>query len=349
MENVNKYLPLVRENIRKLKPYSSARHEFSGEARVHLDANENPFDYHGYNRYPDPMQTTLKKKISALKGTPEDTIFLGNGSDEAIDLLIRIFCTPGEHSIHVPEPTYGMYRVSADIHHVGVNTTLLTEDFQIDEEKLLENLRPEDHILWLCSPNNPSGNSLRPKAILRILDRFGGIVAVDEAYIDFSSEASMISLLREYPNLVVLQTFSKAWGMAGMRIGMAFAQPWIIDLMNKVKSPYNINTYTQEYAIERLSEIEGMRKEVSLILQERQRVFEFLESVDKVEKVFPSDANFILFRVENSQKLFENLRENGVVIRNRNTQPLCRDCLRVSIGTKEENDLFIKYMKLFTK
>lgn len=349
MNEMNKYLPLVRENIRQLKPYSSARHEFTGEAKIQLDANENPFEYHGYNRYPDPLQKRLKEKLSRLKGISAEHIFLGNGSDEAIDILTRIFCTPGRDAVHIPLPTYGMYRVSADINDVAVHTTLLTDDFEIDADQLLGNIRENDHILWLCHPNNPTGNSHDPQKLRYLLDRFPGIVVVDEAYIDFSSEPSMISLIPDYPNLVVLQTFSKAWGLAGMRIGMAFAQPWIIRYMNAVKPPYNINSYTQEYVLDRLDEVDVVRREVSQILSERLRMAEFLQSLPAVEKVFPSEANFILFRIEESQRIFDELTSEGIVIRNRNHEPLCKDCLRVTIGTPEENDILMKQLKLLTK
>ena len=346
---MKKYLQLVRENIRELKPYSSARHEFTGEAKIQLDANENPYEYHGYNRYPDPLQKKLKDKIGRLKGIAPESIFIGNGSDEAIDILTRIFCTPGRDAVHIPQPTYGMYRVSADINDVAVHTTMLTEDFEIDADQLLENVRENDHILWLCNPNNPTGNIHDPQKLRYILSRFPGIVVVDEAYIDFSSEPSMISMIPDHPNLVVLQTFSKAWGLAGMRIGMAFAQPWIIRYMNAVKPPYNINSYTQEYVLDQLEEVDAVRREVSQILLERQKVAEFLRSLDSVQKVFPSEANFILFRIDQSQRIFDQLTEQGIVIRNRNHEPLCKDCLRVTIGTPEENEILMKQLKILNK
>lgn len=349
MENYQQYYKLVRDNIKKLVPYSSARHEFTGKAKVHLDANENPNDYHVYNRYPDPLQTDLKIKVGSLKGIAPDSIFIGNGSDEGIDILIRIFCSPGHDAIHVLEPTYGMYRVSADINDVKVNSTLLTESFEIDMEQLMEDIEDNDRILWICSPNNPSGNAQDQQIIIELLQRFPGIVVVDEAYIDFSNEASMTSLLHDYPNLVVLQTFSKAWGMAGLRCGMAFAPPWIIRLMNAVKPPYNINEYTQNFLTNLINDNEPVRKEVSRILQERDRVQHFLESLEPVQEVFPSDANFILFRIRNSQEIFHALRDQGIVIRNRNNSPLCRDCLRVTIGTEPENDQFMKQLKILTK
>lgn len=349
MENFQKYYNLVRDNIKKLVPYSSARHEFSGEAKVHLDANENPNDYHVYNRYPDPLQSDLKKKLGKLKGVSTDSIFIGNGSDEAIDVLIRIFCTPGQDAIHVLEPTYGMYRVAADINDVVVHTSLLSESFEIDLEQLLDNIQPNDRILWICSPNNPTGNLQDQQIIIDLLRRFPGIVVVDEAYIDFSNEASMVNLIQDFPNLVVLQTFSKAWGMAGLRCGMAFASPWIITLMNSVKPPYNVNEFTQRFLSELVKDTVAVRKEISRILQERDKVQQFLQSLDAVTDVFPSDANFILFRIENSQIIFKGLKEAGIVIRNRHTTPLCRDCLRVTIGTESENALFMKQLKILTK
>lgn len=349
MEKYQEYYKLVRDNIKKLVPYSSARHEFTGHARVHLDANENPNDYHVYNRYPDPLQTDLKVRVGNLKGISPDSIFIGNGSDEGIDILIRIFCSPGQDAIHVLEPTYGMYRVSADINDVKVNSTLLTESFDINVDLLLDDLQANDRILWICSPNNPSGNAQDQQIIIELLKRFPGIVVVDEAYIDFSNEASMITLIHDYQNLVVLQTFSKAWGMAGLRCGMAFASPWIIRLMNAVKPPYNINEYTQKFLTDLVNDTESVKKEVSRILQERDRVEHFLESLESVEEVFPSDANFILFRIRNSQEIFSALRDSGIVIRNRHNNPLCRDCLRVTIGTETENDLFMKQLKILTK
>lgn len=349
MEKNQEYYKLVRDNIRNLIPYSSARHEFAGHAKIHLDANENPFDYHMYNRYPDPLQTALKKKISLLKGVSPGSIFLGNGSDEAIDVLIRIFCNPGQDAIHILEPTYGMYRVAADINDVEVHSTMLTESFDIDEEQLMDNIRPNDRILWICSPNNPSGNIQDQQIIINILNQFDGIVVVDEAYIDFSKEASMVSLLKDYQNLVVLQTFSKAWGLAGLRCGMAFSPPWINRLMNAVKPPYNVNEFTQKYVSEQLDDADTVRKEVSKLLQERDRVFHFLESLESVLDVFPTEANFILFRIQNSQDIFRALREQGIVIRNRHNDPLCSNCLRVTIGTESENDQFIKQLKILTK
>lgn len=348
MSEKNKYQNLVRENIRNLKPYSSARHEFTGVANIQLDANENPFQYHGYNRYPDPLQNKLKERISEMKGISADSIFLGNGSDEAIDILTRIFCTPGRDAIHVPVPTYGMYRVSADINDVEVNTSRLGENFELDSDVVLSHKKDNDHILWLCNPNNPTGNIHNPREILQLLENFPGIVVVDEAYIDYSSEPSMISLIPEHPNLVVLQTFSKAWGLAGMRIGMAFAQPWIIHYMNAVKPPYNINSYTQAYVLKQLDDAENIRREVSVILQEREKLAQFLNALEGVQKVYPSESNFILFKIENSQYIFEKLREEGIVIRNRNHEPGCENCLRVTIGTPEENEILKKHLKNLT-
>ena len=349
MQKGKEYYKLVRDNIKKLVPYSSARHEFSGQAKVNLDANENPYDYHMYNRYPDPFQNTLKKKISQLKGVPIETIFLGNGSDEAIDVLIRIFCSPGNDAIHILEPTYGMYRVAADINDVAVNTTLLTDTFEIDVDQLFDNIHANDRLLWICSPNNPSGNIQDQQIIIDILNRFRGIVIVDEAYIDFSKEASMVSLLADYENLVVLQTFSKAWGLAGLRCGMAFSSPWIIKLMNSVKPPYNLNEFTQQYVTEQMENVDSVRREISKLLQERDRLTQFLHSLDGVQDVFPSEANFILFRINDSQRIFAELRDQGIVIRNRNSVPLCKDCLRVTVGTEAENELFMKQLKILTK
>lgn len=345
----NKYISLVRDNIKNLKPYSSARHEFSGHADIFLDANENPNDHHIYNRYPDPLQTRLKRKISAVKGVKEESIFLGNGSDEAIDILFRIFCEPGKDSVISIEPSYGMYRVAADINNVKIKNVSLTPDFELDVDAILAVAEKSDKILWLCSPNNPSGNTLNPQMILELLDKFPGMIVVDEAYIDFSNEVSMKSFVPERQNLIILQTFSKAWGLAGLRIGMAFAQQWIIEIMNAVKPPYNINSYSQDFVLNQLRKIDDVRKEISKIKQERGRLIERLEELDIVEKIYPSEANFLLIKCKDARNVFKSLQEKGVIVRDRSSVPLCEGCLRVTIGTERENEVFLKEMKILDK
>ncbi|MFK7936293.1 MAG: histidinol-phosphate transaminase [Saprospiraceae bacterium] len=339
--NLNK---LVRPNIQKMVAYSSARSEFKGKADVFLDANENPFDT-GLNRYPDPLQRQLKKEISAIKNVPTEQIFLGNGSDEAIDLLIRIFCEPQrDHIITVP-PTYGMYKVSAAISDIEVKTVLLTEDFQLRPKAILAEANQHSKILFLCSPNNPTGNDVNRADIEFLLEKFKGVVVVDEAYIDFSELPSCTTLLEKYPNLVVLQTFSKAWGLAGIRLGMAFASKAIIQLFNKVKPPYNVNQLTQTAALEALQNKQQRAEWNTTILEQRNWLIEQLEQIAVVEKVYPSAANFLLFKIENPNDWYNYLVQQGVIIRNRSTVVLCDGCLRVTVGTPSENQRFVNLLQ----
>lgn len=335
---------LVRPNILKMTAYSSARSEFKGKADIFLDANENPYDT-GLNRYPDPLQRALKKEISSLKNVLAEQIFLGNGSDEAIDLLIRIFCTPQQDHIITVPPTYGMYKVSAAISDVIVKKVVLTPDFQLQPQKILAEANENSKILFLCSPNNPTGNDLNRIDIAFLLENFSGIVVVDEAYIDFSEQPSCIELLSKYPNLVVLQTFSKAWGLAGIRLGMAFASKKIIDLFNKVKPPYNVNQLTQKAALEALQNKQQRVEWIQTILEQREWLRRRLEELEVVEKVYPSAANFLLFKVDNPNDWYNYLVEQGVIIRNRSTVVLCADCLRVTVGTPTENQRFIKLLQ----
>ena len=339
---------IVRKNIYSLKPYSSARNEFKGEASIFIDANENPYDT-PYNRYPDPLQLQVKEKISALKGVSVENIFLGVGSDEPIDLLYRIFCEPQTDNVVALEPTYGMYAVCADINNVEYRTVSLKENYQFSAEELLAATDENSKIIWLCSPNNPTGNALDTAEIEKVLKNFSGIVAVDEAYIDFSSQPSYLNKLKEYPNMVVLQTFSKAWGSAGVRLGMAFASEEIIKIFNKVKYPYNVNVLTQRYAIKLLDNFSQVEKKVKAILKNREKLEKQLAKVECVKEVYPTDANFILVKTTNSDAIYKYLIEKGIVARNRNGITLCDNCIRITVGTAEENKQVIAALKNFSK
>lgn len=339
---------IVRKNIYSLKPYSSARNEFKGEASIFIDANENPYDT-PYNRYPDPLQLQVKEKISALKGVSVENIFLGVGSDEPIDLLYRIFCEPQKDNVVALEPTYGMYAVCADINNVEYRTVSLKENYQFSADDLLAATDENSKIIWLCSPNNPTGNALETAEIEKVLKNFSGIVAVDEAYIDFSSQPSFLKVLKEYPNMVVLQTFSKAWGSAGVRLGMAFASEDIIKIFNKVKYPYNVNVLTQRYAIKLLDNFSQVEKKVKAILKNRDKLEKQLAKIKCIKEVYPTDANFILVKTIDSDAIYKYLIENGIVARNRNGITLCDNCLRITVGTAEENKQVIAALKNFSK
>lgn len=332
---------LIRPNIIKLKPYSSARSEFKGAAEVFLDANENPFDT-GLNRYPDPLQWKLKAQIADLKGVPVENIFLGNGSDEVIDLLVRIFCEPGEDHIIILPPTYGMYQVSADIANVEIRSVQLTPDYQPNVENILDSANNNSKILFICSPNNPTGNNIRLDKIRALAQGFPGIVAIDEAYIDFSSQPSCTELLSEFPNLVVMQTFSKAWGLAGIRLGMAFASEEIIHYFNKVKPPYNINQLTQSTALEALQNKAQQAQMVRTLIGQRALLQQYLISLDFVERIYPSDANFLLVKVQDPKGTYKYLVEQGIIVRDRSNVALCEGCLRITVGTPEENEKLLQ-------
>lgn len=339
---------LTRENIKKLVPYSSARDEFSGEAKVFLDANENSLGsplLKWYNRYPDPHQQKLKEAIRAVKGIAAEHIFLGNGSDECIDLLFRSFCNPGKDNVIICPPTYGMYEVSANINDVEVRKALLTDDFQLDLIHIENLVDANTKIVWICSPNNPTGNSLNRNDIEMLLNNFDGLVVIDEAYINFSKQKSFVQELTEYPNLVVMQTFSKAWGLAALRLGMAFASTAIIDVLNKVKPPYNINQATQEIALKALEEVGQVNDMIKEIVDMRNALTEVFEKIPTVEKVYPSDANFILVKIKDARKLYEFLLTKGIVVRDRSNVKLCADCLRITVGTEEENTALIDAMQ----
>lgn len=334
----------VRPNIRAMQPYSSARDEFHGTASVFLDANENPYNA-PYNRYPDPMQWRLKEKVAEIKGVPKECILLGNGSDEPIDLILRAFCEPGKECMLTVDPTYGMYQVAAEVNNVTCRKVKLTSDFQIDMPAFLSQIDETVKAIYLCSPNNPTGNSLNRKDINQILDTFKGIVVVDEAYIDFSSLPSYTKDLSKYPNLVVFQTLSKAWGAAGIRLGMAFASPEIISVLNKIKYPYNVNQLTQEKALEILNNQETMKSQLTLILSERTRLQQELTAIPCVRKIYPTDANFILVDVGDADAVYQKLVDQGIIVRNRNKVVLCAGCLRITVGTEEENTALLNALK----
>ncbi len=331
---------LIRENIKKLVPYSSARDEFSGEATVFLDANENSLGSpttKWYNRYPDPHQIKLKQKISLIKSLPAENIFLGNGSDECIDILYRGFCEPGRDNVIICPPTYGMYEVGAHINNVELRKVPLLKNFQLNLEGLDNQIDGFTKIIWLCSPNNPTANSLDREDIKNILENFNGIVVIDEAYINFSRQRSFLTELNTYPNLVVLQTLSKAWGLAGLRVGMAFAGKEIIEVCNKIKPPYNIGQATQDLvlvALDRLGEVNEM---IKILVKERDILAKQLLSVGMVQKVYPSDANFILVQVKDAKKIYGELLKKGIVVRDRSNVQLCEECLRITVGTASEN------------
>ena len=339
---------LIRENIKKLAPYSSARDEFTGEAKVFLDANENSLGSpltKWYNRYPDPHQRAIKEKLSFIKSIGEEHIFLGNGSDECIDLLFRCFCEPGKDNVIICPPTYGMYEVSANINDIELRRAPLLEDFQLDLIHLENLVDTNTKLIWLCSPNNPTGNALNRTDIETVLNNFNGIVVIDEAYINFSRQRSFVAELSDYPNLVVMQTFSKAWGMAGLRLGMAFASTAIVNVMNKVKPPYNINQATQELALKALEEVGQVNDMIRLLVDMRVALAEVFSSMPTVEKVYPSDANFILVKIAEARKVYEFLLTKGIVLRDRSNVKLCEDCIRITVGTEKENTILVDAMQ----
>lgn len=338
---------LVRENIWNLAPYSSARDEYSGkEAHVFLDANENPYNA-PYNRYPDPLQRDLKQQIFKVKGIPPQMIFLGNGSDEAIDLAYRIFCEPGHDNVVAIAPTYGMYKVCADINDVAYRTVLLDDNYDFRANDLMQACDSHTKIIWLCSPNNPTGNSLNRDEIIKVIEAFEGIVIVDEAYIDFAQQQSLRSVLSTHPNLIVLQTMSKAWGSAAIRLGMAFASEQIINIYNKVKYPYNVNQLTQQQALEMLSDPYEVDKWVKLLLQERSRLIQAFTELPTCEKIFKTDANFFLAKMTDAQSIYDYLVNKGIIVRNRSRVQLCNNCLRITIGTKSENNELLSALRQY--
>ena len=330
-------LNLIRPSIKALNPYYTARDE-CGENRpeIFLDANESPYD-NGINRYPDPRQKQLKAKIAAIKGISPNQLFLGNGSDEAIDLMYRIFCAPGEENAVLMAPSYGMYEVAAGMNDVAVRKVQLKQDFSLDVDGMLSAADSRTKLMFVCSPNNPTGNSFPQEDIEKLLRGFGGAVVLDEAYIDFSNRGTLVPLIEKYPNLVVLQTLSKAWGMAGLRIGLAIAMPEIVATMNKVKYPYNINRLTQEAALERLNSTFEVEQWVKLLLQERSRMLTAFAELPMCKRIYPTDANFFLAEMDDAQKAYDYLVDKGIIVRNRTRITLCKNCLRITIGTKPEN------------
>jgi histidinol-phosphate aminotransferase len=339
----------VRTNVLNLKAYSSARDEFSDPRAemTFLDANENPFD-NGINRYPDPQQKVLKAALASLKGVDPQQILLGNGSDEVLDLIFRVFCEPNQDEVITLPPTYGMYSVLANTNAVANIEVPLTENFQPNVSAILKKVTPKTKALFLCSPNNPSGNSFDADVLQALISQFPGIVVVDEAYIDFSSQQSLLTNLNDFPNLIVTQTFSKAYGMAGIRLGACYASIDIIALLNRIKPPYNINVLTQQRALEGLANQRHIQAQVETLLQERNRIQKALESVSIVEKIFPSDANFILAKVDDAALRYQQLIEKEIVTRNRSNQLLCNQCLRFTVGTPEENDRLIEALNILS-
>jgi len=341
---------LLRDNIKKLVPYSSARDEFKGEASVFLDANENSFGSpltKWYNRYPDPLQLKVKEKISAIKGVPVENIFLGNGSDECIDILFRAFCEPGKDNVIIVPPTYGMYEVSANINDVAVKKVNLTTNFQLDLQGIEAAVDKNSKIIWLCSPNNPTGNSMNIEDMEIILSNFPGIIVIDEAYINFSRYRSFTNQLPDFPNLVVLQTLSKAWGLAALRLGMAFSSAAIIEVMNKIKPPYNIGQASQELVLQALDRVDEVNEMILAIAKEKGVLIKQLGLLPVVEKIYPSDANFLLVKVKDPKSIYQFLLDKGIVVRDRSNVILCEGCLRITVGTEKENNDLIQRLKEF--
>lgn len=352
MDNPFNLNNLLRENIKKLVPYSSARDEFKGEASILIDANENPFGSplnHDYNRYPDPLQHQVKAKLSKIKGVPSENIFLGNGSDEAIDILYRAFCTPGVDNVILVPPTYGMYEVSANINDVAFKKVNLTADYQLDLDGIANAIDAYTKLIFICSPNNPTGNSIRRQDIEAILNNFQGLVVVDEAYINFSAVKSFTQELAEYPNLVVLQTLSKAWGLAALRLGMAFASKEIIAVYNKIKPPYNINQATQDIVLEALDQVDQVNDWIKETVAEREQLMRGLLELDYVQHITPSDANFILVKMEQPREVYDYLVQYGIIVRDRSKVELCEGCLRITVGTPAENKTLLEKLNQINK
>ena len=336
---------LVRPNILDLKPYRSARDDF--DSGILLDANENalgaPFEHElALNRYPMPYQEELREKIAEFRKVDSQNVFVGVGSDEAIDLLVRIFCEPGKDRVITTPPTYGMYKVSAGVNNIAVDEALLTTGYQLQIDEILSSVQETTKLIFLCSPNNPTANSLWRKDILKIVNRFGGIVILDEAYIDFSNQKSFAEDIKDHKNLVVLQTMSKAFGLAGIRLGIAIANPEIINFMMKIKAPYNVNSLTLQAAIKGFSHINAMKAKVAQIKSEREKVIQRLENIPQIQKVYPSDANFLIFKIDDALEVYKKIAEQGIIVRYRGNEPHCENCLRLTIGTAQENKLFFE-------
>ena len=338
---------LVRKNIRALQPYSCARDEFRGrEAHVFVDANESPFNT-GYNRYPDPLQEEIKSLLAPIKNVHPDEIFLGNGSDEAIDLVYRVFCEPRVDNVVAMAPSYGMYEVCANINDVEYRKVLLDENFQLHADAMLSAADEHTKVMWICSPNNPTGNSLNRDEMLHVVEQFDGIVVIDEAYIDFAQQLSMRPELPSHPNLIILQTMSKAWASAAIRLGMAFASKDIISIFNKVKYPYNVNLLTQQQALETLKDPFTIDKWVKILLEERKRLMMAFQELPICEQIFPTDANFFLARMTDAQAIYDYLVDQGIIVRNRTRVHLCHNCLRITIGTRTENTELLSALRQY--
>lgn len=341
---------LIRDNIKSLKPYSSARHEFTGKASVFLDANENPFGSplaDKFNRYPDPYQWQLKFQLARIKGVPAENIFIGNGSDEVIDLAYRIFCTPAKDNVIVCPPTYGMYEVSGDINDVAIKKVNLVQGFQLDVDGILAAVDDNTKLIFICSPNNPTGNNMRREDVEVVLNNFSGIVIIDEAYINFSKQKTFIQELTEYPNLIVMQTLSKAWGLAALRLGLCYASMDIIDLFNKVKPPYNINDASQQLGVEALQNTDLVNEWINNVVQQKEWLIKEMGNFTFVETIYHSDANFFLMKVNDATELYNYLSGHEIVVRNRSKESGCDNCLRITIGTPEENEQLINLLKSY--
>lgn len=341
---------LVRENIKTLKPYSSARHEFTGKASVFLDANENAYGsplLEKFNRYPDPLQWQLKFQLARIKGVPAENIFIGNGSDEVIDLAYRIFCNPGKDNVIICPPTYGMYEVSANINDVEIKKVNLTQDFQLDVEAILNAADVNTKLLFICSPNNPTGNNMKRENVEMLLNNFSGLIIIDEAYINYSKQKTFIQELTEYPNLIVMQTLSKAWGLAALRLGLCYASMDIIDLYNKVKPPYNINEASQQLGLDALQDTTTVNDWIKEVVQQKEMMIKQLQQFSFIEKIYPSDANFILTEVKDAGGLYDYLSSNEIIVRNRSKEVHCENCLRITVGTPEENQRVIELLKKY--
>jgi histidinol-phosphate aminotransferase len=342
---------LLRPHLRNFKPYASARTEYTGTDAIFLDANENPIGSasgEAYNRYPNPLQTKVKQKVAALRNIVKEQVFIGNGSDEAIDLIYRAFCEPGTDNVIICPPTYGMYETSAQLNNVALKKVLLTADFQLDVPSILDEVNDHTKAIWLCSPNNPTGNLLYSEDIKMILRSFGGLVIVDEAYIDFADADSWVTKLETYPNLIVLQTLSKAWGMAGIRVGLAFASIEVIDVLTAIKPPYNVSAPAQNAALKALTNETTMKLMIAEILEQRHRLSVALLRFPFVQKVYPSDSNSLLVKVEDADGLYNYLVDNKIIVRNRNKTPLCEACVRISVGNKQENEALLQAMDQYS-
>lgn len=346
--NVSTIEALVRANVKQLEPYSSARNEFQGKERIHLDANENPFN-NGVNRYPDPLQLQLKRRIATLKNIGEDKIFIGNGSDEVLDLILRAFCNPGDDNCISIVPSYGMYNVLAQINDVELRQVQLNDDFDLDVEEIMAQVDGNTKVLFLCSPNNPTGNLLNSGKIEQLLSTLNALIVVDEAYIDFSDANTWLERLDNYPNLMVCQTLSKAWAMAGLRLGLCYAHPSIIRVLNKIKPPYNVNELAQKKALELLVKESEFRRKVKLIRDERNELVSALIKLPMVKKVYPSEANFLLVRFDQARRILQFLKDHQIIIRDRSKEVMCDDCLRITVGSPEENNELLKTLNKYGK